>query len=316
MLARNYTPPRILIILVGILVMLTSCKKDPASPPVTGSPSKLTAVNGRYYKGLMKSAIQTPLLQLKTADSSGNPVGNAWIHFRLLEGDGTLSVTPGDSAKTDPAGNATITYNFSGLLGHASLRALLTAKDSADLVLRANTIIMGSHSQAQYIRTGDTYATVKNFNGPPLAVDVDPNYYLTYVVYESTLGLVLIVEDKNKNNAAEDTESVVGLIVNSSGANGEYKGKTAEGIGLGSKYSDIRTAYGPADSLWVDPTPPAAIVLSYLSGALYIYCTTADTTAFEMHLVPPIAPPALSRPTQLQETIPLVSSTAYHRFRR
>ncbi len=316
MLVRNYTPARILIIFAGILVVTTSCKKDPASPPVSGSPSKLTAVNGKYYKGLMKSTIQTPLVQFKTSDSSGNPVGNTRIHLRLLEGDGVLSVAPGDSTKTDPTGNATVTYNFSGLLGHASLRALLPARDSVDLVMRANTIIIGSHSQAQYIRTGDTYAMVKNFNGPPLAIDVDPNFYLTYVVYESTLGLVLIVEDKNKNNAAEDTEQVVGLIVNNSGANGEYKGKTAEGIGLGSKYSDIRAAYGPADSIWVDPTPPAAIVLSYLSGALYIYCTTADTTAFEMHLVPPIAPPALTRRAQLRETIPLVSSTAYRQYRR
>ena len=296
-----------------VLVLLTSsCKKNPVNPPGDSGPAVKNVVVP--YSGQLLASVQSPQMHFTARDSSGHPLGNTWIRFRVVDGRNALLITPTDSARTDAAGVASVTYNFITRFGHATLRAQVGRTDSVDVTFRANVIIPGATPQAQFILFGDTYGLVKNINGSPLKVDVSTKFYFTYAVYESTIGLVVLIADDNKNDLPDDTERVIGLIINNAGANGEYKGKTADGLGLGSKYSAIRAIYGPAYTVRIDPEPPAAILLRYLSRGLDVYCRIADTTAFEMHLVPPTGTPVTAHQFEVRNSHPLTSLSSFHQY--
>ncbi len=253
---------------------------------VVQTPAHVRAANGLYYKGTMGQNIETPLMQFWVAGPGGELVSKAYMHFRLIEGDGALSVGPNDSLHTDINGLATIFYNFSGTLGHAIVRVKVTGIDSLDVYIRASTLIPGDSGQGQYILLTDTYGMVKAFNGLPASIDTfvsQPCFY--YANYEQALGVVAFIGDLGCNGIYSDSDPVVSVIVNT-----VYSGKTASGIGIGSRIAAIRAAYGAPDSITFDPTPPPAVALWYLSKGMTFYCDSAnithDTVVSEIHLSP------------------------------
>jgi hypothetical protein len=194
-------------------------------------------------------------------------------------GDGELSHR---SITTDSSGTAGFWYAFTGDSGHAVIRLVAEGIDSLDIFLRANTLIPGPHGQGQYVLFDDTFADVKNFNGLPASVDVDPDYWVVYANYESALGVVVVIEDANQDNSAADWEEVKGVIVNS-----VYKGTTTDTIpiGIGSSISDMRAIFGDPDTVRYDPIPPPAVYIRYLSKGLTFYGNfTTDTNIVEIHL--------------------------------
>jgi hypothetical protein len=233
-------------------------------------PHSVTALNGQYYKGSLGSSTLTPSLKFICTDSTTQMLYKPWIHVRKLSGDGQISA---DSLRPDASGKATFTYLFSDTIGQATLRAFVRGFDSTDVNLRADILTPGPHGQGQYISLDDNFSTVKIVNGPPVSVDVDPVYWITYANYESTLGVVAEIDDANHNSLADDGEGVLGVIVTTI-----YQGKTSEGIGIGAAYHDVVSAYGQPDSLRYDPTPPAAIIIKYVHRGLIFVGVPADTS--------------------------------------
>ncbi len=249
-----------------------------SKPSGSGDPEKIVAINGLYYKGEMGDTIPEAVLQFAVADKNNNYFPNQQIQLYLMQGDGQLSPK---SVTTDSVGIASFPYGFTGELGHAVIRLVAEGVDSLDIFLRANTLIPGPHGQGQYVLFDDTYADVKNFNGLPASVDVDPYFWVVYANYESALGVIVVIEDANQDDSAADSEEVKGVIVNTI-----YEGTTTDSIpiGIGSSISDVRTVFGDPDTLRLDPTPPPAVYIRYLSKGLTFYGDfTADTNIFEIH---------------------------------
>ncbi len=242
------------------------------------NPESIDASEGLYYKGEMGSAALTPLLTFQVIDAAGGASTQAWIHFELLGGDGTLSA---DSILPGLAGAAYPTYNFSGSFGYADLRAKVKGVDSVDVYLRANTLIPGLGGQGQYAHFGDPYSVARGFNGNPEGVT--PVGYINYVEYEQTLGVVLMVLDTVPNDVADGIEPIYGVIVNT-----VYDKKTADGIGVNSHISDVIAVYGQPDTSYLDPTPPAADVYHYDDPPMDFFADTADSLVFEIHFKAPL----------------------------
>ncbi len=250
-------------------------------------PFVLTADNGLYYKGAVGLSTLTPQLVLTATDSAGVS-GSQWIQLIRVSGDGTLGA---DSLQTDGTGKIQPAYTFSGISGSAVIRALWPLKDTLDIFLRASVLEPGAAAQGQYLKIGDTFKTVKTFNGPPERIDIDPNQWLTYAVYENALGLVVVLDDLDQDEAASDFETVHGLIVN-----GVFSGEFANGIGIGSTVGAMDSAFGPADTSYLDPTPPAAWVYLYQSLGLTFFADQATPQRiFEIHLNVPTSPVNVGR---------------------
>ena len=286
---------------VTLLLTLTlslGCGDDDG-PVGPGNPSKIVAVNGLYYKGVMGDTIPDTVLQFAVADKNDNYLPNQQIQLYRLEGDGHLNPK---SITTDSSGIAGFPYVFNGSLGHAVIRLVAEGIDSLDIFLRANTLIPGPHGQGQYVLFDDTYADVKNFNGDPASVDIimNPfNHPFIYVNYERMLGVVVMVYDIDLDKTIYDTSSVYGVIVNTNDYT-TYTGTTAEGIGVNSSLSDIREAYTEPDTIRYDSAPPdspgdSAVYIRDLDRGLTFYSDfTADTSVLEIHLIEWIPPPETS----------------------
>ncbi len=282
---------RIIISLLAAGIMcfgfLISCGDDDNGPVGPGSPAKIFAINGLYYKGVMGDTIPDTVLQFAVADKNDNYLPNQQIQLCPLEGDGELSHR---SIITDSSsGTAGFWYAFTGDSGHSAIRLVVENVDSLDIQFRANTLIPGEHGQAQYVLFDDTYTDVKHFNGIPASVDVFDSSEIIYVNYEAALGVVAMVYDLDTNGVIYDTSSIYGVIVNTI-----YTGTTAEGIGVGSPIDSLRSAWGEPDTIWLDPRPPAAIAVEYYAYGLTFYCWPSDTSVFEIHLTENITPPEIS----------------------
>ncbi|MBK7141596.1 MAG: hypothetical protein IPH75_05910 [bacterium] len=244
-------------------------------------PYVIQTVDGRsYFMGEFGSSIQNPQMRLRVRDFQAANLYKVWMKFQLLEGDGSISA---ESLQTAPAGNSLLTYDFSGTLGHATIRAMVPGYDTISLYVRASTIAPGVDFQGQYIRNGDTFGAVKEMNGSPLADTPDPNSWINYVDYESQLGVVGIVADLNHDSSSQDSEPIIGVILNTI-----YSGTTQSGWGIGSTVQTLLTEYG-AVIPELDPTPPAAYRYFWPGLGLTAYTTTdASESArevFEVHLV-------------------------------
>jgi len=227
----------------------------------------------------MGDTIPDKVLQFAVADKNDNYLPNQQIQLYLMEGDGHLNPK---SVTTDSTGIASFPYGFTGDSGHAVIRLVVEGIDSLDIFLRANTLIPGPGGQAQCVLFDDTYADVKNFNGLPASVDVDPDYWVVYANYESALGVVVVIDDANKDESAADWEEVKGVIVNT-----VYSKKTAQGIGIGSPIDSVRGVYGEPNRIWFyDLGPPEewAVVFDYDSFGLSFFCDTVGTNVEEIHL--------------------------------
>lgn len=298
----------LLTVAMAVVLCIAGCDGDDnGNGPITVD--GLAAVNGLYYKGEMGGSSLTPELVFGVKDSDGNWLPNYQIQLHQIAGDGELSSR---SVTTDSTGLAAVTYSFDADLGHAEILATARSEqDSVTVFLRANTLIPGDSGQGQYVLLNDIFATVTAINGSPASVDVYTNHETTYMNYEDSLGVVVMIDDPDDQNQYFDTSSVRGVIVNT-----RYEGTTAEGIGIGSNMSDLRAAYGEPDSVRYSFED---ILVRYWSLGMDCFCSdNADTTVIEIHIKTPSSPEelnAVSPATALEGHHPLRSRGAYRLIR-
>lgn len=284
---RSVRSPSLSFVAVCLLaIFIISCGDD--DPPNGGGKQaeRISAVNGIKYKGIMGSDSLVPILEFAALDTNGRGMANKWIHFSLLEGDGAILA---DSLQSDSSGLVKTGYTFDGALGHAILRAWSPAFDSAEVRMRANTLIPGPTGQGQYVLFSDSYRDALDFNGSPVVLTPDPrpDVGLFYADYESALGVVVMVIDADLDGRIDDTSSIHGVIVNS-----VYPFKTADSLGIGSSYADVISAWGQPDSVFRDSVIPPALTLRYdnPSRSWFFLDTVAAnspetlSTVFEIHL--------------------------------
>ncbi|MCH7691636.1 MAG: hypothetical protein IIA17_11415 [candidate division Zixibacteria bacterium] len=255
-------------------------------------PSEMMSINGTSFKGIMGTSQITPQLLVGIDDQNNTLINDIWIYLELLTGDGILS--PADSVLTKQNGQADLSYEFNGLLGNALIRARYKSVDTIDLVLRSDMLNPGVGGQAQYILFTDSLNNVKNFNGNPNSIDIDPSLWLTYANYESTLGVVFVIDDTTRDEIAQDFEDVFAIILTST-----YTGKTKDSIGIGSTLNEIKAVYGLPDTIYLDTVQPPALGIVYSDeGMLFFIDTVAagtvdtNTAAFEIHMDDFISTPA------------------------
>ncbi|MEE8404864.1 MAG: hypothetical protein V3S17_05695 [candidate division Zixibacteria bacterium] len=269
---------------------IAGCGEDKPTEPPPG-PDNVLSINGNFFKAVMGDTIIDRSLNFAVRDKNNSNLPSQWLYFDLLSGDGTLSA---DSIKTDSTGIAHLTYAFDSILGHADIQFLARGVDTSEIQLRANTLVPGIGGQAQYILFEDTYLDCKNYNGLPASVDVDPDRWITYANYESALEVVFVIDDRDTNETAEDSEDVLAVILTSG-----YTIKTKDSIGIGSTLNEIKAVYGLPDTVYLDTVQPPALVIRYWDeGMLFFVDTVApgtvdtNTAAFEIHMDDFITAPA------------------------
>ncbi len=263
-----------------LMVLCLSCGDDKPNGPQPDFQS-LQAPNGLYYLGVMEDSTFNKAPEFTVVDKEGAPLTNQQIQVELIAGDGTLAPK---SIVTDSTGIATLSYTFSGNLGYAVVRLTAPDNDSLDVYLRADVIRTGVHGQVQYIQFDDTYADVKNILGEPESVDiipdnVAPDHKIIYVVYENSLGIVVMVADEDLDKKIYDTSSVYGVIMNT-----VYDTKTDDSIPIGvkSSFADVRAVYGAPSRILRDPLSPGDIRIDYdtLGARFYSDSTPLVDTSF------------------------------------
>jgi hypothetical protein len=250
------------------------------------------------------------------ADAGSVLLDNLWINLQVVEGDGTM--VPSDSVLTNGMGLGHVSYNFSGLLGHAIVRGNFRTVDTVEAYLRANTIIPGVGGQGQYILLSELYFDVKNFNGEPAAEAEDSAQWLCYADYESSLNVVFVIQDTNHTGFPEEIEHVYAIILTSG-----YTEKTKDSIGIGSTYNELKSVFGVPDFVMHDPTPPPALRVDFDSYGLTFYLnpvsgTPMDTnvTVFEIHMDDNISRRAPGKAIQKNSLSIGDSTPNYRRFQR
>lgn len=298
-------------LIVSMLSTLIACGGDDAPPPSGGGgATDLVAVNGTRYNAALGSASIFPALQFATQTSSGSRVAGTTIQFSLISGDGQLSA---DSLTSDANGLASLTYTFSQSQASALIRAVLPGEDSVDVRLFADALIPVDTSlltarstgaavpgrfpgQGQYLQFSETLGDVTAVNGPPISAPADPNDYFNYAEYDLDFGLVFMIWDVNQDNVVTSDEPIRGVIATAYDTPNPYSGRTLDSIRLGgSTFRDVVNRYGVPDLTSVDPTPPPALVATWLSIGMTVFCnTTPDSLVQQITLVELERPPGLS----------------------
>ena len=257
-------------------------------------PYAVNAVYGTHFKGVMGAGIVEPEFRFRVLDQAGVALRRPWLHFSVVEGDGTLLA---DSLQPDANGAIINNYTFDGQLGYGLIRAMVPDVDTLDVKVRASVIRFGVDGQGQYVRLYDTYADVLALNGTPASIDPDPRpeQTINYVDYEGNLGVVLVVYDTNNDNIVQGNEQVVSVILAS-----QFVGDASpEGISPGSSIHAVRSAYGTPDVFFYDPgdppTNPPAWGMQYdaLGALFYASTTPPDSSIIEIHLWDPSPPVSL-----------------------
>lgn len=253
-------------------------------------PYAVDAVYGTHFKGAMGAGIAEPEFRFRVLDQAGAALRRPWLHFSILEGDGTLLA---DSLLPDANGAIINNYTFSGQLGYGVVRAMVPGVDTLDVKVRASVIRFGADGQGQYVKLWDTYEDVLALNGTPTSVDhpVDtvPYYYINY---EQVLGVVPIVYDVSGDGIVQYSEPVFEVILNT-----VFADTSPEGIGVGSTIGSIRAAYGTPDVLVPDPDDPISslkMIYNSIGVLFYLSKATSDSAVFEIHLWDPTPPAPLS----------------------
>ena len=297
------------VLLVSMLVLFSfifsSCGDDPPtkSDPI---PEGISSVAGDYIKAVMGDTTDIEFIVVAVNQA---PIVNSWVHFSQIIGDGTFV---DDSIKTNSNGIATCKYIFDGDLGHAEIQALVRDVDTISVSVRASTIIPGANGQGQYILMDDVYSDIKNFNGLPVSIDIDPTAWILYAVYESNLGVVFVMEDTDHNEILSDSEPVLGIIVNT-----VYTGTTKDSIRIGSSMSDVFNVYDTATQN-ADNNPPPAYYYSYPAYGMTFWTPQVpfdSQTVFEIHLSETVTPaPNTVKKQYLNEKS--ASSAVFRRYRQ
>ena len=285
--------PRLLLSLILIIGIVSGCGCSDDDPPKPPQPTGLVAVNGEIYRGEMGNIVIDQPLEFGVNNSSGDYIADQWVHFTLLEGDGSLSA---DSIKSGSNGLVTLEYNFSGSFGYATIRAIARNIDTTAVYLRANVLIPGDHGQAQYVLLDDTYGDVVDFNGPPVAVDAYPSLEIAVVNYEATLGVVVVIYDPDADGVIEANSPVFSVIVvdsvypqppDNNTMSARYEGTTIDGIGIGSHWQeDIVPIYGIPDFVTPDNSDPNLLThkVIFLDLNLTFWCRQLDSTVYQIDI--------------------------------
>ncbi|MBN1212472.1 MAG: hypothetical protein JXA92_07830 [candidate division Zixibacteria bacterium] len=275
-------------------ILVAYNKNGQASDSVTVIVASLVVLNGYYYKGEMGSDVLTPPIALQALEVGSVPSQDTWIFASVIEGDGTLAA---DSVQPGADDTAYIEYNFDGSLGHAVIRTWIKDIDTADLYLRAATIIPGDNFQGQYALYRDTYALIQEFYGNPAAV-VNPEPGSGYLVldYEPSDSIVFIVGEVGAINGQVSTMDTVYKIL----ITGSQTAETAEGIAVGATYPELFAAYGEPQTSGVYPGYPQDTLLYYDSLGLLFWCNKADTVVNQIDLMAPDTPlsPLVDNPSR------------------
>ena len=120
---------------------------------------------------------------------------------------------------------------------------------------------------------------VTNFNGTPAAVYPDPYYYFTYASYATQKGVVAVIEDALPNSKPDPDERVLEMLFVA-----PYKGKTLEGIGIGSTYHDVVAAYGAPETFVLDTAGTDHYVIDYSHRGMILVGRLSDTTIVQMEV--------------------------------
>ncbi len=272
------------IFLLAAVVIMAGCTgcgdggTDPPPPPG----NTILPLNGLLFKGTMGSDSLNKAATFAVTNTNGDRIVGQQIQVSLLSGDGTgypATIT------TDASGVATLTYNFSGVKPYASIQLMVPDVDTITVLLRADAIYPGVHGQASFVSFDDRWSNVHDWLGDPVSVDVipPPNNTIIYVNYESSLGVVVMVYDLDRNGVLYDTSSVYGVIVNTI-----YQGTTtgANPIGIGSTLADLRNLYGSPDYVIAVDGHPDTVEYRYIAWGLlgYAYAPAAgDSILTEMH---------------------------------
>ena len=277
-------------LIIGVVAGCSCSSDDPPKPP---QPTGVIAVNGEFYRAEMGSSVIDQPLEFGVKNSSGGFVADQWIHFSLLEGDGSISA---DSIKSGSDGLATLEYHFSGSLGFATIRAIARNLDTTEVYLRADVLIPGDHGQGQYVLLDDTYGDVVDFNGPPVSIDTFPSAGIAVANYEATLGVVVVIYDTDENGVIEATSPVFSVIVvdsvypqppNGSTMSARYEGTTIDGLGIGSHWmDDFVPIYGFPNFVTEDNSDPNLLShkVSWDELHLTLWCRQSDSTAYQIDI--------------------------------
>jgi len=270
-------------LLMIVMIFIAGCNGENGNGPDNPA-NKVIAINGIYYKGTMGSNVLDKKLQFVVTDSEGKYIPDKQIQLYQFDGDGSIP----KSTITDSTGIAEFTYGFSGTESVA--RLLLRADDSLDLEIhiRADALIPGAGGQGSYALFTDRYSDVKNFLGQPVNVDIIPgDHEIMYATYESTLGVVVMLYDRDLDKTVYDTSSVYGVIVNSIY---DVTTQSSPPIGIGSTLDEIRSAYGAPDTIYFEmPRPEIIVRYSSLPAVFYCHWTFGmpDTLLEEIHFIEP-----------------------------
>ncbi|MBU8932705.1 MAG: hypothetical protein KOO62_01740 [candidate division Zixibacteria bacterium] len=249
------------------------------------SRSAIEPLNGLYFKGIMEDSTTHLPMQFAVVDDSGHYLINQQIQLSLVAGDGSLDPR---SILTDSTGVTEFTYGFTGNYNRALIRLNITGIPSVYADIRTDALVPGAYGQTQYILFDDTYEQVVAFNGQPASVDTYEGHSIMYVNYESTLGVVVMLYDRDQDRQLYDTSSVYGVIVNTS-----YQGQTntTPPIGVGSSLADLRAVWGDPSRLYYEEPRPA-IVIGYDSIFTTFYghweIGMTDTLVEEIHFIEPL----------------------------
>ncbi len=235
---------------VSTIAML-SCGDSPTEPTVAAN---VVPMNGLYYRKDVGDTLVSPTLEFKVTDKNGGVLAGQTVHFSLIEGDGQIK---NQSAQTLDSGIVRTDYYFTGELPYAVVRAKVNDAAQVDIIIRESVIRTGADAQAQFIRLDDDWGTIKAYNGEPDNLVVPNDYWIIIADYEASLGFVVILNDDGQDSIASNSETINYLIVNDnddSDSTNDFKGKTVEGIGIGSLYGDVVAVYGPDSARVFDIT--------------------------------------------------------------
>jgi hypothetical protein len=265
-----------IVALLAAALILSCNGDDNGMEPTDGD--RVISLTGPVFKADVGESITDREIQFTVTDENENRVSGAWVHFALTAGGGTLSV---DSAVTDGNGVASVLFSFSDSLGHATLQASSPGKTATEVLLRRSVIIPGNNGQGQFVLLSDTYTEIIALNGQPDQIDTIPNPGLFAINYESSLGVVFIINDEGEDQVITGSEQIFTIIMNDNEdtiAANNYKGLTLGGNGIGSTVAKFKEEFGmdpdrvpditipPPYMKWIWPDHKLTMYSSYSTG--------------------------------------------------